>query len=112
MLNTILRNLISNAIKFTNRNGEIKIIAKNTSDYSVISVHDTGVGISKENQNRVFIPNKKSSRNGTENEKGTGLGLILCTEFIANHNGQIWVESELDKGSIFSFKIPLKPVNQ
>ena len=106
MLNTILRNLISNAIKFTHRNGEIKITAEQTNNNVTISVTDTGVGISKENQEKIFDISEKMTTEGTENETGTGLGLLLCKEFVETHNGKIWIESEVGNGATFLFTIP------
>ena len=110
MITTILRNLISNAIKFTNKNGNI-IISSNkqeNSNFIEISVKDTGVGISKDRIDDLFRIDKDTSTQGTENETGTGLGLILCKEFVEKHGGKIWVESEIEKGSKFIFSIPKK----
>lgn len=105
MLKTILRNLISNALKFTPTNGEIEIAAKSGPGIIEISVKDTGTGISKEDLDKLFKVDSNFTKRGTENEKGTGLGLILCKEFIEKHGGTIWVESEEGKGSTFSFTI-------
>ena len=112
MLSTIIRNLISNAIKFTNRGGIVEIeakevVRKNTTKMLEFSVKDNGVGISEEVQSKLFDISEISSTKGTENEKGTGLGLILCKEFTERHNGTIWVESEPGSGSRFIFTIPL-----
>ncbi len=106
MIATVLRNLISNAIKYTHTNGEVKISLEKDDHSVIISVTDTGVGISKEEQQKIFDISEKSSTKGTENETGTGLGLILCKEFVEKHNGKIWVESEKGKGSVFLFRIP------
>ncbi len=106
MVSTILRNLISNAIKFTNRNGNISIEEDQNPDVTVITVCDTGVGIDQETLQNLFKLSEKVSLSGTENERGTGLGLILCKEFVEQHNGKIWVESELGKGSRFKFTLP------
>jgi len=106
MINTILRNLISNAIKFTNPGGEIVISTEQMPDELVVSVSDNGVGIDKESISKLFRIDKSSSTLGTANEKGTGLGLLLCKEFAERHGGRIWVESESGKGSKFSFSIP------
>ena len=106
MINTILRNLLTNAIKFTPKNGSI-LVSVNNMNYQVeISVKDTGVGISRENMNNIFEIDRKTSTRGTENETGSGLGLILCKEFVEKHGGKIWVESEPEKGSAFKFTIP------
>ncbi|NCD42931.1 MAG: hypothetical protein EOL88_12680 [Bacteroidia bacterium] len=109
MVSTVLRNLITNAIKFTNINGKIVISTKVENDELSISVHDNGVGMTKDKIERLFRIEENSSTPGTQNEKGTGLGLILCKEFIQKHEGRIFVKSEIGKGSIFSFTIPYKP---
>ena len=106
IINTILYNLISNAIKFTTNNGEINISAKASEKMVIISIKDTGIGILPENINKLFRIDVHFSTKGTNNESGTGLGLILCYEFIKLNNGKIWVESELDKGSTFYISIP------
>ena len=110
MIATVFRNLISNAIKFTNKNGNITISSKKqeNSNFIEISVTDTGVGIPKEIIDDLLRIDKNTSTQGTENEAGTGLGLILCKEFVEKHGGKIWIESEIDKGSIFHFTIPYK----
>jgi signal transduction histidine kinase len=107
MLKTICRNLISNAIKFTSENGAIRIQSKLTESQVKITVSDTGVGISSEDIPKLFRIDTNITTKGTSNETGTGLGLILCKEFIAKHKGEIWVESEIDKGSEFKFTLPL-----
>ncbi len=106
MISTVLRNLVSNAIKFTKLGGEINISAKETPDELIISVADNGVGISKDRIEKIFRLDKSYSTSGTNNEKGTGLGLIICKEFVEKHGGKIWIESEEDEGSRFSFTIP------
>ncbi|MDD2307270.1 MAG: PAS domain S-box protein [Prolixibacteraceae bacterium] len=106
MINTILRNLISNAIKFTYPGGQIIISAEKKPDELKISISDNGIGIKKEAIGKLFRIDENNTRIGTQNERGTGLGLILCKEFIEKHHGKIWVESELGKGSKFSFTIP------
>ena len=108
MISTVLRNLISNAIKFTSKGGSIILSSKKHTEngFIEISVEDTGVGISKDRIDNLFRIEKNSSTLGTENEQGTGLGLILCKEFVEKHNGKIWVESEEGKGSKFIFSIP------
>lgn len=108
MFSTIMRNLISNAIKFTNIGGEIVVSAKQKQDDLIISVSDNGVGIKKEEIEKIFRIDKSYSTLGTQKEKGTGLGLILCKEFIERHGGKIWAESEEGKGSEFNFSMPLK----
>ena len=106
MISTILRNLISNAIKFTETGGQIVISTKQMSNELVISVLDNGVGINSESIGKLFRIDESYSTVGTQNEKGTGLGLLLCKEFIDKHGGRIWVESERGKGSRFFFSIP------
>jgi PAS domain S-box-containing protein len=108
MLKTIIRNLVSNALKFTQANGEVKIAAVKTDEQIEIQVIDNGVGISPENIEKLFKIGSNYSQRGTENEKGTGLGLLLCKEFVEKHNGKIWVESEEGKGTTFAFTIKQK----
>jgi PAS domain S-box-containing protein len=106
MINTVLRNLLSNAVKFTPHGGTIKVSASEINNYIEISVSDTGVGISEKNLENIFRIGSKISTPGTDKESGTGLGLILCKEFIEKNNGNIMVNSTPGKGSIFSFRIP------
>src|ERR1035437_2835453 len=106
MLKTVLRNLASNAIKFTNNGGTISINAIENSSNVTISVSDNGIGISPENLIKLFDISQVLSTKGTAKETGTGLGLLLCKEFVEKHGGKIWVESECGKGSIFYFNIP------
>ncbi len=106
MIGTILRNLISNAVKFTNPGGEIVISAEQKHDELILIVSDSGVGIKKEAIDKLFRIEASYSTMGTQNEQGTGLGLILCKEFIEKHGGKIWAESEVGKGSRFYFTIP------
>lgn len=112
MLNTILRNLVTNAIKFTPRGGTITITAALKNNEVEIAVCDTGIGMNESTKNKLFRINEKTSIPGTEQEPGTGLGLILCKEFVEKHDGKIWVESELGKGSEFKFALPLKHNSQ
>ena len=106
MLNTILRNLISNAIKYSHENGTIEILCEKKSNAVNITISDNGTGISKEGVTKLFNYKYAQKTTGTNGEKGTGLGLILSKDFIQKHNGIIWVESELDKGSRFIFTLP------
>lgn len=106
MLTTIIRNLLSNAIKYTPQDGEITISATKDIKETNISIKDTGVGIKTEDLGKLFKIEEASSTRGTENEKGTGLGLILCCDLVEKHNGKIWVESKVGSGSLFSFTIP------
>ncbi len=106
MVRTIVRNLISNAIKYTNQGGHIKIQSK-CSSHCEISISDTGIGISIANIDKIFKIDESFSTIGTEREKGTGLGLILCKEFVEKNGGKLWVKSEPNKGSTFTFSLPL-----
>jgi two-component system sensor histidine kinase/response regulator len=107
MFETIVRNLVSNAIKFTPKSGEIFVSATSRPDMTtVVAIHDTGIGMTKELISRLFLLNEKTNRKGTDGEPSTGLGLLLCKEFCEKHGGKIWVESEVGKGSTFSFMIP------
>jgi PAS domain S-box-containing protein len=105
MMSTILRNLISNAIKFNHQEGKISVSANEKKEYIEILVTDTGVGIEKKYIPLLFRIDSKYSTLGTNNETGTGLGLILCKEFVEKHEGKIWVESEVNKGSRFIFTL-------
>lgn len=107
MVNTVLRNLVSNSIKFTNINGIIGIYAETNLNTVIISVSDNGIGIEPDTLNKLFDISQKISTGGTENEIGTGLGLVLCKEFVEKHGGKIWVESVFGKGSDFKFTMPL-----
>ncbi|MCE1188351.1 MAG: ATP-binding protein [Ignavibacteria bacterium] len=107
LLSTIIRNLVSNAIKFTQRNGCIFVSAIANDQFVEISIKDDGTGIPKDKINILFDISKKTSTTGTEGEPGTGLGLLLCKDLVEKQNGKIWVESEVGKGSTFSFTIPL-----
>jgi len=107
MLKTILQNLLSNAIKFTNPGGEIQIYAVPYSDRIEITVSDNGVGISKRAIKNLFSIETNMPTTGTINESGSGLGLVICREFVEKHGGRIWVESWPDKGSNFKFTFPV-----
>lgn len=107
MLNTIFRNLISNGIKFTPNNGNIKIITKVQDQEVIVTVTDNGIGIPSQKIDNLFqIENSKSTK-GTNGEKGTGLGLLLCKDFVEAHNGSIWVKNNSVKGTTFGFSLPL-----
>lgn len=106
MVDTVIRNLISNALKFTYVGGTVEISAHQDDHYIEVSVSDTGVGIEEENLPKLFRIDAKYKRTGTAQEEGTGLGLILCKEFIERHKGKIWVESQVGKGTVFRFTIP------
>lgn len=106
MLTTVLRNLMQNAVKFTHTDGEIKVVARNGKKAVTVSVEDSGVGLSAENIRKLFRIDIKFSQPGTNKETGTGLGLLLCKEFVEKHGGRIWITSKVGKGSKFSFTIP------
>ena len=107
MLKIILRNLISNAIKFTDTNGQIDVYTEKKHKNAIISIKDNGVGIKKENQEKIWDSTHPISTYGTANEKGTGFGLTVCKELVDKQGGKIWVESEFGKGSTFKFTLPL-----
>lgn len=107
MIMTIIHNLICNAIKFSHRGGEILLSAEVKDGMAEISITDSGVGISSENQAKLFRYDQIYRSKGTSGETGTGIGLILCKDFIERNNGRIWVESEVNKGSSFKFTLPL-----
>lgn len=106
MLNTIIRNLVSNGIKFTKEGGTISLSAEELNNVVQITVRDSGVGISKENIDKLFKVENNFTTTGTNSEKGTGLGLVLCKELVEKHHGKIWVESELGKGTKFIIRLP------
>jgi signal transduction histidine kinase len=103
----VLRNLISNGIKFTRQGGLVTVSAALMNNLVVISVSDTGVGISKENLKKLFRFEEQLKTEGTDKEKGSGLGLVLCKEIIEKSGGRIWAESTEGEGSVFSFTLPL-----
>jgi two-component system, sensor histidine kinase and response regulator len=106
MLNTILRNLVSNAVKFSKRDGEIKIMAERNPEHITITVSDNGVGIPSDVLPELFNISQNYTTPGTSGEKGTGLGLLLCKELVEKHGGKIWADSIPGKGSQFSFTVP------
>lgn len=106
MVNTILRNLVSNAVKFTRVGGKISIMAEDDGDLIIISVKDNGVGIADEYLRKIFQLDQSISNLGTDGEKGTGLGLLLCKEMVQKNNGEIWVESIPGRETVFSFTLP------
>ncbi|MEN8121228.1 MAG: ATP-binding protein [Bacteroidota bacterium] len=107
MLNTILRNLLSNAIKYSPPGKKINVNIEKNAGAVEFNIKDEGIGIDQKDIDKLFRIDNNFSKQGTNQERGTGLGLILCKEFVEKHNGEIWVESSVDKGSKFSFKIPL-----
>jgi len=107
MLKTVLRNIISNAIKFTDLNGKIIIRTEKNEKEAIITISDNGIGIAKNMLSKIWDNSTPYTTTGTANEKGTGFGLILCKEFVEKHGGKIWAESEIGKGSNFIFTLPL-----
>lgn len=105
MITTVLRNLLNNDIKFTPMHGKIAVNAKQAGEYVEISVSDTGIGIKEDNKDKLFNFTTNISTYGTEGEKGTGLGLVLCRDFVEKNGGTIWFESEYGKGSTFYFTV-------
>ncbi|MEM9143986.1 MAG: ATP-binding protein, partial [Bacteroidota bacterium] len=102
----VVRNLISNALKFTPENGIITISASEEKNHWEIAVRDNGVGMDQETQKKLFQENDTISTYGTNNEKGTGIGLQLCKEMVERNKGAIWVESFFNKGTTFYFTVP------
>jgi two-component system sensor histidine kinase/response regulator len=112
MIETVVRNLLNNAIKFTPSGGKITVSAQDNGNFLAVSITDTGVGISKEDLPRLFQFEDFHTTTGTAGELGTGLGLIICYEFIKKHGGEILVKSESGKGSIFTFTLPKSEINK
>jgi Signal transduction histidine kinase len=107
MIKTVLRNLVSNAIKFTNNGGQIDINAEKNHTNVTITISDNGIGIEPNNLIKLFDISQIQTTTGTAEEKGTGLGLVLCKQFVEKHGGKIWAESEHGKGSEFKFTMPI-----
>lgn len=110
MISTVIRNILSNAIKFTNFNGkiEIKTESVDNGENLLIEIKDNGKGIEEEYKDRIFSIDKKFSTPGTNNEKGSGLGLIICKEFVLKNNGDIYFKSKYGEGTSFFIKLPVK----
>lgn len=107
MVKTVIRNLISNAIKFSNEGTEIVLSLEETDDMAIVSVKDSGCGIDEENQKKLLHTDTHFSTFGTNNEEGSGLGLLLCQDFVVKNGGKLWFTSKKGEGSTFSFSIPL-----
>lgn len=108
MMNTVFRNLISNAVKFTKKGGFVKVTAETTNNEAVIKIIDNGIGIKETDIPKLFKADLNFSTFGTQNEKGTGLGLVVCKDFIVKNGGTVSVESKVGEGSIFTVILPLK----
>ncbi|MFT5748758.1 MAG: PAS domain S-box-containing protein [Ancylomarina sp.] len=108
MLQSVFHNLLSNAIKFTPRKGEVVFLGKLLNEDLKISISDSGIGMNENLMNKLFKLGEKTSRNGTDGELSTGLGLFLCQGFVERHKGKLWAESEEGKGSVFHFTLPNK----
>ncbi len=107
-LRQVMLNLLSNAMKFTPDGGSVSVVVKRAGDFIEFSVSDTGIGISEEDQKKLFVPFQQLDNIYTKKYEGTGLGLALCEKIVELHGGRIWVESEVRKGSTFKFVIPIK----
>ena len=107
MVEVILRNLISNAIKFTKNNGFVEVYSIVIDDYIEVTVADTGIGVDDKDKIKIFTIDENKTKLGTANEKGSGLGLVVCKDFIEKHHGKIWVEDKKGKGSLFKFTLPI-----
>jgi signal transduction histidine kinase len=107
MLKTVMRNLISNAVKFTDRGGQLSISAVSNRKYAIISVSDTGIGMESEIMDKLFDLKTSFSTQGTDGEKGSGIGLMLTRDFVERNKGQLSVESTPGKGTTFKFSVPL-----
>jgi signal transduction histidine kinase len=110
MVKTVIRNLLSNALKFTLPGGSVEIGVTEKDGFACISIKDDGIGMDKKYMQNLFSIEKMESRPGTENETGSGLGLVLCKEFVEKNKGKLTVESKKGVGSIFSFTLPLVPM--
>lgn len=112
MIKTVIRNLLSNAIKFSNEETEILVIVQEQEGMAVVSVKDSGCGIDEENQKKLLHTDTHFSTFGTNNEEGSGLGLLLCQDFVIKNGGRLWFTSAKGEGSTFSFSIPIEEINK
>ncbi|SNR35760.1 ATP-binding protein [Lutibacter flavus] len=112
MVEVILRNLISNAIKFTENNGFVEVYLTENENFIEVTVSDTGIGVDKKNKTKIFTIDDNKTKLGTANEKGSGLGLVVCKDFVERHQGNIWVEDKKDKGSLFKFTLPVSKIRR
>lgn len=108
MIKTVIRNLLSNAMKFSNIGGEVQVVIEEKDDQVIVHVIDHGRGIKKEDQSKLLHTDTHFTTFGTKNEEGSGLGLLLCQDFVRKNGGELWFSSEENKGSTFSFYLPKK----
>lgn len=108
MIKTVIRNLLSNAMKFSNIGGEVQVVIEEKDDQVIVHVIDHGRGIKKEDQSKLLHADTHFTTFGTKNEEGSGLGLLLCQDFVRKNGGELWFSSEENKGSTFSFYLPKK----
>ena len=107
MFQTVIRNLVSNALKFTSRGGVVSVSAQTSGTKRVeLAIRDTGIGMSETMISNLFRPDVRTTRKGTDDEPSTGLGLLLCKEFVGKNGGQIRVESQVGEGSVFYLSMP------
>jgi signal transduction histidine kinase len=111
LIGTVIRNLLSNALKFSHRGGHVLVTGSRDGGMVTVSVHDDGVGMDEETLALLFCLDNKITRPGTEGETSTGLGLVLCKEFVEKHGGRIWATSSPGQGTTFSFTLPLPDRN-
>jgi signal transduction histidine kinase len=112
MINTVIRNLLHNAVKFSFENGKIEIVLSNDGKFVKTCIIDSGIGLSEDEINKLFLLDQPIKKLGTNNEKGTGLGLIICKEFIEKNNGTLTVSGEKNKGCTFCIMLPAKNTTQ
>lgn len=111
MIKTIIRNLLSNALKFSNEDSEVLVKVETIDGKAVVSVHDHGCGIDKENQKKLLHTDTHFSTFGTKNEEGSGLGLLLVQDFVRKNGGELWFTSKKGEGSVFGFNLPIQSIN-
>jgi signal transduction histidine kinase len=109
-IDIVIRNITTNALKFTNPNGNVWYNVEKQNSYIIVSVNDDGIGISKDTMDKLFNNYNRVTSLGTKGEKGTGIGLMLCKDFVEKNGGNLWVESELGKGSSFKFSLPISEI--
>ncbi|MDO9136442.1 MAG: ATP-binding protein, partial [Lutibacter sp.] len=107
MVEVILRNLIVNAIKFTETHGKIEIYTMPVGDFIEVTVSDNGIGIDEKDRAKLFKSDFNESKPGTANEKGSGLGLVICKRFVERNQGEIWIENKAKKGTTLKFTLPI-----